>query len=500
MTEFFIKAFRSEARDGNSLPGKLNVLAVQSAQKAPGSQERRAFWKKNVSWRAILSLLLASAGVIAGLLLLVQEASGTTSRLSAEDEAFLEDLSSRSFRYFWEQADPKTGLVRDRARFDGSPHDERHRNVASIAATGFGLTALCIAAERRWIDPEQARERVGATLRFLAKRAPHERGWFYHWMDAVAGKRVWTSEASSIDTALLLGGVLTARRYFNGDREIVRLATGIYQRIDFPWMLNGHPTLLSHGWRPESGFIPHRWDSYSEQMILYLLAIGSPTHPIAPRAWYAWRRDRMTYAGYTYIAGAAPLFIHQYSHAWIDFRNRRELRGMRTDWFANSVAATRAHRAFCIDLAREFPGYSEQIWGITASDSPRGYVAWGGPPRHPAIDGTVVPSAPAGSLMFTPDISLAALRAMREWFGTRIYGRYGFVDAFNPITGWVGPDVIGINVGITLLSAENLRTGNVWRWAMDNLEIRRAMKLIGLCSVRSQEKSCEGEGGRREGE
>jgi hypothetical protein len=400
--------------------------------------------------------------------------------LSVSDEAFLEDLSHRSFLYFWEKADPGTGLVHDRARTDGSPLAETDRHVASIAATGFGLTALCIAAERSWLEPDQARQRVYATLRFFAEGAPHERGWFYHWMDARSGERVWQSEVSSIDTALLLGGVLTARQYFRGDSEIVRLARQIYERIDFPWMLNGHPTLLSHGWVPERGFIPNRWDDYSEHLLLYLLAISSPTHPIPPRAWYAWKREWITYAGYTYLSSGAPLFIHQYSHAWIDFRGRREKMAPYIDYFENSAIATRAHRAFCLDLAKEFPGYTENIWGITASDSAKGYVAWGGPPRHPAIDGTVVPCAAGGSLMFTPEIALPALRQMRQQFGERIYGRYGFADAFNPNNGWVGPDVIGISLGITLLSAENLRSGKVWQWFMSNPEIERAMRLVGL--------------------
>jgi hypothetical protein len=400
-------------------------------------------------------------------------------RLPARDEAFLEDMSRRAFRYFWEQADPSTGLVRDRARTDGSPHDETHRDVTSIAATGFGLTALCIAAERGWTPEREARERVRATLRFFATRAVHEHGWFYHWMDASTGARRWQSEISSIDTALLLAGVLTARRKFQGDAEIVRLATTIYERVDFPWMLNRHPTLLSHGWRPETGFIKYRWDAYSEHLILYLLAVGSPTHPITPRSWLAWQRERITYAGHTYITGG-PLFIHQYSHAWVDFRARRESHYPFTDYFQNSIAATRAHRAFCLALAREFPGYTENVWGITASDSARGYVAWGGPPRDHSIDGTVVPSAAGGSLMLTPDISLPALRAMHERYGARIYGQYGFTDAFNPNNGWVNPDVIGINLGIMLLSAENLRTGNVWRWFMRNGEITGAMEQVGL--------------------
>lgn len=404
-----------------------------------------------------------------------------TVRINQSDEAFLEELSRRSFQYFWEESDPQTGLVPDRARMDGSPLDESHRDVASIAASGFGLTALCIAAERKWIPLEQARERVRNTLRFFGNKAYQKNGWFYHWQDAKTGDRRWKSEVSSIDTALLLGGVLTARQYFRNDAEIVTLATKIYERVDFRWMLNGHATLLSHGWKPETGFLKPRWDTYSEDSILYLLAIGSPTTPISPNSWYALWRDRYRYEEYAYFTTiGVPLFMHQYSHAWIDFRGRREIRGDRIDYFENSINATMAHRAFCIDLAREFPGYGPNVWGITASDSAKGYLAWGGPPRDPAIDGTVVPSAAGGSLMFTPKLSLAALRAMRDKFGKDVYGRYGFIDAFNPNTGWVDRDVIGINAGIILLSAENLRTGNVWRWFMLNREIPRAMERIGL--------------------
>ncbi|HEV2883736.1 MAG TPA: glucoamylase family protein [Pyrinomonadaceae bacterium] len=404
-------------------------------------------------------------------------------RIKPSDEVFLEDLSRRSFQYFWERADPQTGLTLDRARTDGTPHAPSHQshNIASIGATGFGLTALCIGAERKWVERGNAAERVRTTLSFFADRAFHQRGWFYHWMDAKTGERRWKSEVSSIDTAFLLAGILTARKYFGNDPEIVRLATKIYERVDFRWMLNGHATLLSHGWRPETGFLKPRWDTYSEDTILYMLAIGSPTHPISPRSWYGLWRDRYRYGGYSYFTTVSvPLFMHQYSHAWIDFRNRREIRGDRINYFENSINATHAHRAYCLTLVGTFPGYGPNVWGITASDSVKGYVAWGGPPHDPAVDGTVVPCAAAGSLMFTPDISLAALRTMREKFGSTIYGRYGFVDAFNPTTGWIGPDVIGIDVGITLLSAENLRTGFVWRHFMRNHEIPRAMRLIGL--------------------
>jgi hypothetical protein len=400
--------------------------------------------------------------------------------ISQADDAFLEDLSHRAFLYFWEQADPETGLVLDRARADASPMDPSHRDIASIAATGFGLTALCIAAERRWVDPDEARNRARSALRFFAGKATNVHGWFFHWLDARTGERRWGSEVSSIDTALLLGGALTARQFFRGDAEIVRLATEIYERVDFQWMQNGHPALLSHGWKPESGFLSSMWLDYSEETLLYLLAIGAPAHSIAARAWWAWKRDWVSYAGYTYLAGARPLFIHQYSHAWVDYRGRRENKPPYIDYFENSVKATRAHRLFCIDLMEEFSGYSENVWGITASDSAKGYVAWGGPPRDRHIDGTVVPSAAGGSLMFAPDICLPALRAMKEKFGEQIWGRYGFVDAFNPNTGWIDRDVIGINVGITLVSAENLRADSVWRWFMHNREVRRAMQLVGL--------------------
>lgn len=413
--------------------------------------------------------------------------SRTTRSLSKQDDAFLEDLSRRSFRFFWEQADPKTGLVSDRARANGEPfgEDHRSRNIGSSAATGFGLTALCIAADRGWVDRKAARERALTTLRFYAERSPHERGWFYHFVDKETGERRWRSEISTIDTALLLGGVLTVRQCFRQDANIVRLATLIYERVDFPWMLAGNSLLISMGWRPETGFIKSTWNHYSEHTILQLLAIGSPTHPINPGAWQAWSRLRLTYAGYTYLTFLrAPLFIHQYSQAWVDYRDQEESWYPYTNYHENSVKATLAHREFCVDLSDQFPGYSKDVWGITASDSAKGYRAWGGPPPTRDIDGTVVPCAAGGSLMFTPEITLAALKTMYERWGDRIYSHYGFVDAFNPNTGWVNRDVIGIDLGITILSAENLRTGNVWRWFMRNREIPRAMRLAGFRKAR----------------
>jgi hypothetical protein len=408
------------------------------------------------------------------------------SSLSKEDDQFLDDLSRRCFQYTWDLTDPDTGMLRCRARADGVPYAENRRDIGSIAVTGFGLAGLCAAAWRGWVKHEEAATRARNTVRFFADHAPQEHGWFFHWMNVKTGERTGVlqdspkkSELSSIDTALLMGGILTARQYFKKDPEIQRLATRIYERMDFQWMLNGDPLLLSHGWNPEDGFLKARWARYSEFTIIYLMAIGSPTHPIKPESWYAWERPENVYGDYKYI-GTSPLFTHQYSHAFVDYRGRRENQGQKIAWFENSVVATKAHRQFCIDLAKEFPGYSENIWGITSSNSEKGYKAWGGPPRNKAIDGTVVPCAPGGSLMLESGITIAALKEMKRKFGDKIYGKYGFTDAFHPTTGWVSADVLGLDTCITQLSIENLRSGNIWKWFMQNPEIPRAMEKAGL--------------------
>lgn len=398
--------------------------------------------------------------------------------LTADEQAFLDDLERRAVRFFDEQSDPATGLVRDRARADGTMHDAGHRDVASIAATGFGLTALCIAAERGWMTRPAAVKRARRALAFLDGKFPDERGWRYHFVDVHSGARAWKSELSSVDTAWLLTGVLAVRGCFGDDKAIVRHATALYSRVDFRWMLNGSPSLLSMGWTPEHGFLDARWNHYCELMALYLLAIGSPSMPIPAAAWQAWSRPVVTFGAYQFVGAADPLFVHQYSQAWIDFRARQEPGASGIDWWQNSMTATRAHRAFCISLAKKFRGYSPEVWGITASDGPSGYQAWGGPPAHGPIDGTVVPAAAGGSLMLTPDIALPALVTMKARWGAKIYGRYGFADAFNPKTGWVDPDVLGIDLGIMLLSAENLRTGRVWDWTMASPELRAALDAV----------------------
>ena len=394
------------------------------------------------------------------------------------DEEFLEDLQHRSFLYFWEQAHPQTGLVPDRAGVNGGPPMGPSLNIGSSAATGFGLTALCIGASRGWITQAQAQARVHATLDFFAHHAPHEHGFFYHWMDVKSGERRWVSEVSSIDTALLLAGVLTAGQYFSKHAEIGTLASLIYDRVDFAWMQNEDPLFLCHGWNPEKGFLKYKWDTYAEMAILYLLGIGSATHPIAPKCWYAWARPLYSYGPYQFISGG-PLFTHQYSHAWIDFRNRRD-RGF-LEFFQNSISATQSNRLFCNNVAKNFPlSFDDKVWGITASDGVKGYRTYSEIAHFTPVDGTVAPCAPGGSLMFAPEICIAALTTMRERFTDRVWGRYGFVDAFNPEARWFDPDCIGIDVGITLLSAENLRSGNVWKWFMQNKAVPRAMNLIGF--------------------
>lgn len=400
------------------------------------------------------------------------------------DHAFLDDLGRRAFLYFWEQADPRTGLVRDRALTDGSIPPNTNRYAASIAATGFGLTAVAVADDHHWMKEDALQERARNTLRFFAYQAPQKNGFFYHWLDPSTGERVRSSEVSSIDTALLVAGVLTVRERFASDPEIVKLANIIYGKLDFPWLLDKRG-ILSHGWLPDVGILKSNWDTYSEHMILYLLAIGSPTHPIPAQSWYAWARPRVTFEKYTYV-NYGPLFTQQYSHAWVDFRNLADGPPSNTNWFENAVIATEAHRDFCASLHDRFPDYGLNLWGITASDSVSGYRIWGGPPADRQIDGTVVPCAAGGSLMLTPQISTACLRHMRAQYGHAIYGRYGFTDAFNPLNNWVNPEIIGIDQGIILLSAANARDGGVWKWFMKNREITDAMQRVGFHRVATQ--------------
>lgn len=399
-------------------------------------------------------------------------APARVSRLAAADETFLDDMQRRACLYFAEQAGKDSGQVLDRAAAGNTDGKLDPRRMASIAATGFGLTALCIADKRGYQPHAQVVAQVKRTLKFHCDALPHDHGFFSHFNDVDTGKLYGNSEISSIDTALLLCGVLTARAHFHQDAEIVKWATQIYERVDWPWMLNGG-TAFSMGLR-HGAFLDARWSHYCELMMIYLLAIGSPTHPVNPACWDSFTRPRMDYEGYSYISSEDPLFVHQYSHAWFDFRHKRD---KYANYFQNSITATKAHLAFCLKLGKP---YSPDYWGISASDSQEGYTAWGGPPRLGHIDGSVVPNATAGSLPFLPAECLRVQRALLQNYGNQAWGRYGFCDAFHPDATWYDPDVLGIDLGISVLMAENLRSGFVWNTFAKNNEIGVAMQRAGF--------------------
>jgi hypothetical protein len=387
------------------------------------------------------------------------------------DAQLLDDLQRGSFQFFWNETNPATGQIKDRAFLNGNDT----RTMSSIAATGFGLTALCIGDSRGYAKASDIVTRVRNTLQFIVQQMPNVHGFYYHFVDMNTGQRWAQCEVSSIDTSLLLCGVLTAKQYFQ-DATIQSLASQIYAQVDWPWMMNGGPT-FSMGWMPESGFLSARWDHYCELMMIYLLGIGSTTNPVSADSWNAWTRPTITYQGLTYISGNDPLFTHQYSHAWFDFRNKKDAYA---NYFDNSITATKAHKLFCLSLKSQFNDYSDDLWGISASDYAKGYTAWGGPPPQGPLDGSVVPCATGGSLAFLPTDCLRVLRNIRGAYGTKAWGLYSYVDAFNPLSGWYDTDVLGIDLGITMLMAENYRTGLVWNTFMKNPEAQAAMLSVGF--------------------
>lgn len=292
------------------------------------------------------------------------------------------------------------------------------------------------------------------------------------------GERAWGSEISSIDTAWLLCGVLHARAHFD-DAAIHGPASEILDRVDWQWMLNGGD-LLSHGWTPERGFLPYRWDSYAELLAMYLLALGSSSSLIPAASWNAWRRPVKAFGPFTYIGFATPLFTHQYSHAWFDFRDRSD---GHADYFQNSQQATLAHKLECLEASSRFPWYGDDMWGVTASDSRAGYRT------HTKPDGTLAPCAAGGSIAFLPEECGAVLESMLSRYGAKVWRRYGFIDAFQPKQPWFGPDVIGIDLGIMLLMTENARTGAVWNAVMSTPEAKRGMAAAGFRKRQSPVKT-----------
>jgi hypothetical protein len=436
----------------------------------PGTFSRRKFFKSAA--KALVAVPLAATPLL--------ESCKTAPPPLEENRPFkgsdndlLDELERTAFKFFWEQAYPTTGLIKDRTHaFDSDTY-----YGASIASVGFGLTALCIGDSRGYKPTTQIRARIKTTLNTLLNKVQQHQGFFYHFLNWKTGERIWSSELSSMDTAILMCGALTVRQYFSTERTLVDMATQIYDRVNWPWMMDGGTT-LSMGWIPERGFLRSRWEHYCELMMMYLLGIGSPTHPLSPDTWRAWSRPTFTYEGITYISSGDPLFTHQYSQAWFDFRNRHD---EYADYFQNSVNATMAHKLYCLSLERKYPDYSADLWGFSASDAINGYVAWGGPPGQGPIDGSIVPCAVAGSLPFLYKDCIEVLRTIRTKY-PRAWSRYGYTDAFNPTKRWYNADVLGIDLGISMLMAENQRTGFVWNYFMKNAEAQRGMALAGFKS------------------
>jgi hypothetical protein len=375
------------------------------------------------------------------------------------DDQLLLEIQRRAVRFFWEQANPVTGLVSDRANNFG----DDHYTVASCAATGYGLAALPIGVEHGWIGRRDAIERARITLHFLLSM-PHIRGWMAHFVFKSNGQGTVGTEYSSIDTALLVAGALVAGRYFQSDasgEEIQSSSQELYRRLDWLWILTNNQTdpakrIISHGWLPEKGFLPYNYGSYSEAILLYLLGLGA-NRSLPADAWNAFERPLQNYEGIESLKGG-PIFIHEMPSGYFYFRKQRDALGF--DYWVSSTRAIQIHRRFCQAHARDSETYAHGFWGLNASDGPNGYTAYGAP-DGPA-DGTVSPSGAIGALPFAPVLAASAARLCYETLGPLIWGRYGFSNAFNLDRDWYDSDVIGIDLGMLLLAIENHRTGLIW--------------------------------------
>ena len=443
--------------------------------------------------------------------------------LTVADAAFLDTLQRRTFDWFWDTTNPRNGLTPDRWP---------SKSFSSVAAVGFALTAYPIGVERGWVTRAQAAERTATTLRFFW-RAPQggqpagvtgHHGFYYHFLDMETGHRFERVELSTIDTALLLAGMLACQQYFADDspaeREIRALADSIYARVDWRWAQANTP-LVSMGWHPErterGGFIEHDWRGYNEGMLLYVLALGSPTYAIEPAAWARWTSTYRwaEYYGQPHV-NFGPLFGHQYSHVWIDFRGIRDeyMRGRGIDYFENSRRATLAQRGYATENPNGWRDYGADIWGLTAVDGPKdttvtidgqtrrffSYAARAAAAHELRDDGTIGPTAVGGSVPFAPDVTIRALRTMRARYGDDLFARYGFIDAFNPTfrlegvvvgrglthgrvvpeKGWFDTDYLGIDQGPILAMIENHRRDFVWRLMRTNPHVIRGLCRAGF--------------------
>ena len=414
---------------------------------------------------------------------------GEKEQADSETGNFLKDLKYRTFLFFWEQADLTTGQTPDR-------YPTRH--FTSIAATGFGLPVYIVGVENGYIGRAEAVQRVWHALEWLWQSPQGTdstgmtgyRGFYYHFLHYRTGERYKEVELSTIDTGLLMAGILAVQSYFDGDNDtehrIRALADSLFLRVEWDWAMDGQDH-LSMGWHPESGFIPAKWTGYNEAMILLIMALGSPTHPIPLNSWEKWcdSYEWKEFYGREHV-NFSPLFGHQYSHMFIDFREITDpyMKEKGIDYFENSRRATLGNRDYCIDNPKGFRGYSEDIWGLTACDGPanethvigsdtlrfRKYHARGASALRINDDGTIAPTAAGGSIPFAPELCIRALHHMKQTFGERLYQEYGFKDAFNltytfaegQADGWFDVDYIGIDQGPIIIQLENHQTGLIW--------------------------------------
>ena len=395
----------------------------------------------------------------------------------------LQRLQHNTFTYFWKETNPRNGLIADNTAADDVP--------ASIAGVGFALACYPIGVERGFVTRRQAIERTLATLRFLrdapqgtSRDATGHRGFFYHFLDVESGKRAWRCELSTIDTAILIAGALTAAVYFDratvAEREIRNIAGALYERIDWRWAQNGGSSVC-HAWTPERGFRRSRWEGFNEALILYVLGLGSPTYPLPKKSYDAWTstyRWKKLY-GYEFLYGG-PLFMHQLSHVWVDFRGIQDafMRRHASDYFENSRRATCVHQQYAIRNPRQCRDYGELVWGITASNGPGpttrrlrgvrrrffGYAARGVP--HGPDDGTLAPWAVVASLPFAPEIVLPTLQHCAKKYHAE--NHYGLVCSINPTfsdggPGWISENHFALDQGPVVLMIENHQSGLIWR-------------------------------------
>lgn len=416
--------------------------------------------------------------------------------------AFLDSLQRRTFQYFINEINPENGQVKDRST-EGSP--------SSIAAVGFAIPAWAIGAERGWISGDYARELTLNCLRFFWQSeqsadalATGYKGFYYHFIDMKTGKRVWNCELSTVDTAWLIAGVRFASQYYHGDspaeQEIRALADSLTSRLDWDFFTRPdsliHPQTVSMAWRPENGLSKLGWVGYNESIYLYILAAGTG-YENAQNAYEKWLSFYKWEAPYPGMAHAIfpPLFGHQYSHMFIDFKGLadRYMREKGIDYFENSRRATLAQQQYAIDNPMGWTGYDSLIWGLTACDGPgpqpndsrnfRHYSARGASGKNHIEfdDGTIAPTAAGGSVPFAPEITIPALMAMKERYGDRgLWGKYGFLDSFNPTLDWVNSDYLGIDQGPILIMIENYRSGLVWEYCMRDPVIQQGLSVLGF--------------------